>query len=241
MDRAVVLLSGGIDSTVCATLAVGEYGNDNVMGLSFKYGQKHDRELQAAAKVASELGIRRHKFLDVTPVFEESVTHLLRDRGDIPSVSYEELRKSHGPSPMYVPFRNGVFLSMAVSFALQRDAEFIYYGAHAEDSYNWAYPDCTPEFNGSIASAAYIGTYHKVRLVTPLQWMTKSEIVGLGIRIDAPLKYTYSCYRGSLLHCGTCATCVSRIEAFKKQQAVDPVEYMIDIVWPYDDHYNLTI
>lgn len=94
-----------------------------------------------------------------------------------------------------------------------------------DDGANWAYPDCTPEFNGSMASAIYIGTYHKVRLLTPLQWLTKTDVIVLGRAIDAPLHLTYSCYEGRLEHCGLCPTCVNRIEAFKRSGFNDPTHY----------------
>lgn len=233
MDRAVVLLSGGIDSTVCACLAIDEYGQKNVYGISFKYGQKHSREVDAASKIARNLEIR-HTVLHVPEVFAESASHLIDPAYQVPHTDYEELSRRQGTSPLYVPFRNGVFLSIAASTALQWSAESIYYGAHSEDARNWAYPDCTPEFNGSIASAIFVGTDFKVRLLTPLQWMSKYEVVKLGLEMFVPFELTYSCYRGGKLHCGTCPTCVSRIDAFKKNFEVDPVEYEID---PHFEEY----
>lgn len=230
--KALVLMSGGIDSTVCATMAAQEHGNENVIGLTVLYGQKHSREVKAAHAVAKKLLLGDILRIDL-PLFDESRCALTNAEMVVPETTYEKVREAQGVSPMYVPFRNGLFLSAAAAMALQLDCEVIYFGAHSEDARNWAYPDCTPEFNGSISSAIYIGTYHKVRVITPLQWMTKSQIVNEGVQIDAPLQLTYSCYVGGINHCGTCATCVSRINAFKSNGLIDKVDYEIDVDWGF--------
>ena len=122
-------------------------------------------------------------------------------------------------------------LAAAAALALVEKADYIYYGAHAEDARGFAYPDCTPEFNGAMANAIYVGTYHKVRLITPLQWSSKKEVVELAQRLESPIHLTYSCYAGREKHCGKCPTCVSRVEAFKLAGLKDPVEYEIMIDW----------
>jgi 7-cyano-7-deazaguanine synthase len=101
----------------------------------------------------------------------------------------------------------------------------IYFGAHSEDAQNWAYPDCTPEFIGSMANAIYVGTYFSVRLHTPIQWLMKHEIVTLGDKLGVPFENTWSCYKGETYHCGTCPTCRSRREAFEIAGIHDPTEY----------------
>jgi 7-cyano-7-deazaguanine synthase len=106
-----------------------------------------------------------------------------------------------------------------------KDLVTIYYGAHAEDAANWAYPDCTPEFNGSMANAIYTGSYNTIRLATPLQWMHKHEIVSKGDKLGAPLELTWSCYDAGEIHCGECPTCIARKEAFEKADVQDPTEY----------------
>jgi 7-cyano-7-deazaguanine synthase len=147
-------------------------------------------------------------------------------------------------SPTYVPFRNGTMLAAIAAYAQQwvnkfldtlekdkahfdspEDLAAIYYGAHSEDAANWAYPDCTPEFNGAMANAIYIGTYRQIRLVTPLQWLTKEEVVRLGTRLGVPWENTWSCYKGELHHCGVCPTCRSRRQAFTAAGVVDPTYY----------------
>jgi len=225
-NRAIVLLSGGIDSTVCATLAARHCGSHEVIALSFSYGQKHaTREIQAAIQVVERLELREWFCERIPEVFEYSKNALTDLEVDLPEKSYEELRQEVGVSPAYVPFRNGVMLSIATAVALQWEADLIYYGAHMDDGLNWAYPDCTPEFNGSMASAIYVGTHHAARLYTPLQFMDKADIVELGINIGAPLELTYSCYAGRDKACGKCSTCVNRLEAFKQVGVPDPIEY----------------
>jgi 7-cyano-7-deazaguanine synthase in queuosine biosynthesis len=101
----------------------------------------------------------------------------------------------------------------------------IYFGAHAEDAQNWAYPDCTPEFIGSMANAIFIGTYQRVRLVTPFIHSLKSTIVHDGWMLDVPYHLTWSCYAGGEVHCGECPTCIARKEAFTKGNIPDPTVY----------------
>ncbi len=106
-----------------------------------------------------------------------------------------------------------------------RDLCGIYFGAHAEDAANWAYPDCTPEFIGAMGNAIYTGTYYAVRLYTPLMWSSKADVVRLGARLGVPFKNTWSCYKGEALHCGACPTCYARQNAFKAAGVEDPTEY----------------
>lgn len=220
--HSVVLLSGGIDSTTCLGLAVAESSPEEVLALSASYGQKHSAELQHAARVAAHYGVE-HRILDIPRLFGASSSTLIEGGADIPAVSYEEL--DEGVSPAYVPFRNGVFLSMATAVALESEAGFVYFGAHSEDAQRWAYPDCTPEFIGSMASAMYVGSYMKVRLISPLQWSTKADVIRVGAAIGAPYHLTMSCYNGVEPACGECPTCRSRREAFQANGLTDPIEY----------------
>ena len=144
---------------------------------------------------------------------------------EMPHATYEELQKAEGPSPTYVPYRNGTFLSLSASHALANECDTIYAGMHSEDAHNWAYPDCTPEFIGAMQNAIYIGTYFKVRLVCPFTYMTKKEIVLLGVTLNVPFNLTMSCYEGRSPACGVCPTCVARLEAFKSLGFEDPLPY----------------
>lgn len=223
MPKAVVLLSGGIDSTVCAVIAHDAYGGANVHTLSILYGQSHAKEIEAAKEISRDIGAIHHIVALPEHIFQGAGSALFGEV-QMPLMSYKEIEEAEGVSPTYVPFRNGTFLSIATAMALTLGAGFVYYGAHAEDARGWAYPDTTPEFNGAMANAIYIGTYHKVRLITPLQWMMKAEVIKKGLGIFAPLHLTWSCYRGGQVPCGTCPTCIERAQAFKSLGIPDPAK-----------------
>jgi 7-cyano-7-deazaguanine synthase len=218
--KAVVLLSGGVDSTVCALLAAKAYGAGDVGGLNILYGQKHAREADAAEAVVSRLGMAGLETLELPgDLFAHSGSSLIDAEEDIPAGPYPA---KEGPVSTFVPFRNGIMISAAASYALKVGAEAVYFGAHAEDALLWAYPDCTPEFLGAMKNAVWAGTYRKVRLVTPLEWLTKAEVVELGNKHGAPFELTWSCYRGGREACGECATCLSRRAAFEANGLEDP-------------------
>lgn len=223
MPKALVLLSGGLDSTTCATLAVRDFGAENVHGVSFGYGQKHYvRETRASIMVAEKLGLASWDRVHIPNVFAGSGSTLIDRNLETPEVSYDEIK---GVSPTYVPFRNGILASYATAIALTKACDFVYFGAHSEDAANWAYPDCTPEFIGAMAAAVYVGSYHRVRLITPLQWMDKKGVVQLGLNLNAPYQLTWSCYNDGTIACGVCPTCRSRREAFAFWSVEDPVPY----------------
>jgi 7-cyano-7-deazaguanine synthase len=230
MPQAYVSLSGGVDST--ATLAIANRDwNGRVCAVSFNYGQRHQIELERAKQIAKHYD-NQHIILDVRSIIQKG--GLTDENLDIPPVSYEDL--PHGVSPTYVPFRNGTFISLLAGLAsVDDEAQAIYVGVHAEDGENWAYPDCTPEFVGSMASAVFIGTYHKVRVHAPLVHMRKYEAIEYANNLkgngrqalrNVPWGLTWSCYEGREIHCGVCPTCRARKEAFGKATAmVDITEY----------------
>lgn len=220
--EAVVLLSGGLDSTTCLTAAVERHGADNVLAVSFFYGQKHSQELEQGEKIAAYFGVER-KLIELPHIFGEAGSTLVSGGPDNPKGTYEDL--PDGVSPTYVPYRNGTLLSLASVVAASVGAKELWFGAHAEDAERWAYPDCTPEFIGSQANAIYVGTYHQVRLITPLEWMTKAEVVAWGLKLNAPYQLSLSCYNGTIPACGECPTCNSRREAFTLNGTTDPIEY----------------
>jgi 7-cyano-7-deazaguanine synthase len=228
MKRAYVLLSGGIDSTTTLHLAARDW--PEVVGISVFYGQRHSKEIGAAATSCHRLGVR-HTALDLSAVVPK--TMLTDPTAKIPDIPYLEIE---GISPTYVPFRNGLLLSAAVSFIQGERSEYryypdlskewgLYFGAHAEDAQNWAYSDCTFEFTGAMANAIYVGTYHQLRLHVPLQSMVKHEIIALGQSLGVKWEETWSCYRGGAEHCGVCPTCRSRREGFAKARVKDPTVY----------------
>jgi len=221
--KAFVLLSGGIDSSTVLHMAIQDWGQDNVIGLSIHYGQRHHKEIGCARQVAEYAGVK-HKIAEMA---QQPPSMLTDESVDIPDVSYEELPE--GISPTYVPFRNGQLLSYVSAIAQASDGGAIYFGAHAEDAQNWAYPDCTPEFIGAMANAIYIGTYGQIRLHAPIMWMVKHEIIAVGQALHVPWSLTWSCYKGGSLQCGTCPTCRSRREGFTKAGVIDPTTYETDI------------
>ncbi len=221
----VMLLSGGLDSgTLLSKLVL---GGEDVIPISFRYGQRHaDQELFHAQKLVQHFGLEsKWKVISIESLFSSSdPSVLLNSASEMPHKTYAEIATDVGPSPTYVPYRNGIFISIATSLALQLDAEAVYIATHAEDARNWAYPDCTFEFNASLASAVYVGTYMKVRLLAPFQFMMKSDIVRTGVEIGVPFDLMWSCYEGGDRPCGTCPTCVERAEAFRVNSVKDPLE-----------------
>lgn len=226
MAKAYVLLSGGLDSSTALFRAALEF-NGSVCAVSVHYGQRHEKEINCAREVARAAGIQDHRFIDLSQIMGKGG---LTDQGlNIPKKSYDEL---DGVSPTYVPFRNGLMLSALASMAqADPEAQAVYYGAHAEDAENWAYPDCTPEFIGAMGNAIYIGTYRQVRLHTPYMWSKKSEIVADGMKFNVPYELTWSCYEGGKVHCGECPTCRARHDAFIEAGFQDPTHYNVQPMW----------
>ena len=229
--RAFCLLSGGIDSSTVLAMAVQRHGAANVQALSVDYGQRHRRELNAACMLAEHFKVK-HDLM----VIEDMPRTALTDHDiDIPRVAYSDIK---GVSPSYVPFRNGQFLSKAAARASAWCAEgakgsdysndrsaTIYIGTHAEDAAGDAYPDCRLDFIGAMGAAIYIGTYHKVRVAAPLIAMFKPDIILAGQALQVPWLFTWSCYLGGHLHCGTCPTCRARREGFALAKIKDPTQY----------------
>ena len=223
--KALVLSSGGVDSTTALGLAVKQYGRENVTALSVFYGQKHDKEIRASIAVADYYGVE-HLFLDLSVIFKDSNCSLLRhSTEEIPEESYaDQIRKTEGEKPVstYVPFRNGLFLSSAASIALSRDCSVIYYGAHADDSAGAAYPDCSPVFNNAMNEAIWEGSGHQLRIEAPFVNVSKADVVRMGLEIGVPYELTWSCYEGGEEPCGKCATCIDRAAAFAANHVEDP-------------------
>jgi 7-cyano-7-deazaguanine synthase len=234
-----VLLSGGIDSSTCLAYAVRDCGRENVTAISINYGQRHQKELQQAMKVASYMAVG-HEVHDIIGIPKAGLTD---HQAHIPSVSYAEIQ---GVSPTYVPFRNGQLISRIAGIAAHRVETMnknirvaagalheevpkwegrIYFGAHAEDAAGDAYPDCRLDFVGAMGAAVYIGTYHQVQVCAPLIQMYKDEIVSAGQKLGVPWHLTWSCYKGEEVHCGVCPTCRARKAGFQKAGVKDPTEY----------------
>lgn len=229
--KAVVLFSGGLDSTTCLALAVKEHGAENVLALSIFYGQKHQKELDAAKKIADYYKVEL-KTLDLGIIFAESNCSLLSgSKEEIPHEEYsKQLEKNEGkPVSTYVPFRNGLFLSSAASIALARECEFIYYGAHSDDAAGNAYPDTSIAFHQAITQAIHIGSGNELQIIAPFIDKNKADVVETGLELGVPYELTWSCYEGHEKACGVCGTCIDRRKAFAANGINDPIQYEDDL------------
>lgn len=226
MSKVVVLLSGGIDSTVCLADAVERFGAENVGALTLFYGQKHAKELQSAKAVARHLGVN-HSIQDLAEVFKFDNNPLLAGSTEkVPEGDYAtQQREANGMVKTYVPFRNGLFLSYATAIAYSLGAQWVIYGAHADDAAGNAYPDCSLDFYTAMDRAIYVGTGQKVQLFAPLINKFKKDIVKRGLELNAPFHLTWSCYNGTEKACGKCGTCIDRKKAFEANGVEDPIDY----------------
>lgn len=223
--RALVLFSGGLDSTTSLALAINQYGKENVVALSISYGQKHIKEIKASNDIAAYYGVE-HIYLDLSKIFEYSNCSLLsHSNEEIPKGDYKEQLEKKDVLTTYVPYRNGLFLSSAAAIAISKNCDVIYYGAHMDDSNNDAYPDCSAEFTKAINDAIYIGSGKKVKVVGPFVGMHKKDIVKIGTELNVPYVLTWSCYEGHDKACGKCGTCIDRKKAFLELGLKDPIEY----------------
>ena len=224
--RAVVCLSGGMDSTVCATLAARDF---ETYGLHFSYGQRTEaRELASARAVAATVGM--HELLELKIDFFRRIGgSALTDASiAVPDAVEEEAdaanRTGNDIPVTYVPFRNAHFLSAAVSWAEVLGAKTVFLGAVEQDSSG--YPDCRPAYYQAFNELIRMGTRDgDIQVVTPLIALRKSEIVKLGVELGAPLHVSWSCYSGETEACGVCESCALRLRAFAQAGAVDAVPY----------------
>lgn len=224
--KLAVLSSGGIDSTTCLAMAVEQAGADNVAALSVVYGQRHAKELQCAEAVTRWYGVRRY-VLDLSSVFVNSRCPLLAQSGGaVPHGSYAQQQKQEsGVVATYVPFRNGLMLSAAASFAMSLfpgEEVGVWIGAHADDAAGNAYPDCSESFLSEMDMALELGTDGRASLYAPLAGLNKAQVVKAGLELKAPYQLTWSCYEGGEKPCGQCGTCIDRAEAFRANGVPDP-------------------
>ena len=224
MEKAVVLLSGGLDSTVC--MAVARSKGLEVYPISFNYHQRHSIELESAKKVAAFYNVKKHLIIE-TNMEAIGGSALTDDKIAVPDCDID-----HGAEDIpitYVPARNLIFLSYAMGYAEVIGANQVFIGVNAVD-YS-GYPDCRPEFIASFQKTANLGTKagtadaHPISIATPLQNLSKKEIVQLGSQLGAPLQFTHSCYKGGAKACGVCDSCKLRLRGFAEAGVVDPVEY----------------
>jgi 7-cyano-7-deazaguanine synthase len=225
--KAVVLLSGGMDSCVCTALAIARHGRENVALLHASYGQRTEtRERKAFEQIADFYGVsqRLRAQLDHFRVIGGSA---LTDAGiAVPEngLSVSEHQGSAIPVT-YVPFRNAHFLSVGVSWAEAIGAGAIYIGAVAADSSG--YPDCRPEYYKVFQELVNVGTRPEtdIEIVTPVIHLAKSKIIRKGLDLGAPLQLSWSCYQGEEAACGACDSCLLRLRAFAEAGTADPIAY----------------
>ena len=223
--KAVILSSGGLDSTTCLAIAVDKFGKENVSTVSIFYGQRHARELSCARAVAEFYGVSHYEF-DAAEIMKNSSSALLNSSTkSLEHSSYAEQIKNNPRVETYVPFRNGLMLSMAASFAdgLYNGAEVeLYIGVHQDDTAVNAYPDCSEKFIKAMSDAIEIGTYGKIKIVAPFLGKTKADVVKIGTNLGVPYELTWSCYERGDKPCGRCATCIDRAKAFAANGLTDP-------------------
>jgi 7-cyano-7-deazaguanine synthase len=225
MKRAVILLSGGIDSTT--TLAVALTEGYEIHALSFDYGQRHQIETDAARRVADSLGATEHRIAKIDlRVFGGSA---LIDDIDVPK-KRSETEIAHGIPVTYVPARNTIFLAYALAWAEVIQAADIFLGVNAID-YS-GYPDCRPEFIEAFETLANIGTKagiegRRFQIHTPLIKLSKAEIIRKAIELGIELSLTHSCYDPSPegFACGECDSCLLRLKGFREAGINDPIRY----------------
>jgi len=212
--KAIVVLSGGLDSTTALYHSVKHY--HEVEAISFNYGQNHVKELEFAKFHCAHLNIK-HTIINLDfSCFESS---LLSGGEDIPEGHYE----AENMKSTVVPFRNGIMLSYAVGYAENCNAQDVILGSHAGD--HTIYPDCREIFTHHMNAAAEAGTYNAIQIVSPFNHLMKWDLVRIGSALGIDYSKTWSCYKGGEKPCGKCGTCVERIEAFEKNKLVDPSDY----------------
>ncbi|MBF0707243.1 MULTISPECIES: 7-cyano-7-deazaguanine synthase QueC [Bacillales] len=221
--KAVIVLSGGLDSTTCMGIAK-EKGYE-LYPITFHYGQKHNREVEQAKKVAEYYNAPDHRIVNISFLNQIGGSALTDDSIDVPT----DMDEDEIPVT-YVPARNMIFLSLASAYAEVIGAEAIYIGVSAVD-YS-GYPDCRPEFiesmNETVNLATKAGaTGSEMKIDTPLINLTKADTVSEGLRLSVPYELTTSCYNGEEEACGECDSCRLRLKGFEEAGAVDPIPYKV--------------
>jgi 7-cyano-7-deazaguanine synthase len=224
---AVVLLSGGMDSCVCAAEARERHGAANVALMHAGYGQRTQaRERRAFTEIADFYGVHRRLIVQLDHFRAIGGSALTDQSIAVPENELHASRPGGSSIPVtYVPFRNAHFLSIAVSWAEAVGAGAIYIGAVAEDSSG--YPDCRPEYYRAFQEVIRVGTRPEtqIEIVTPVIKLKKSEIIRRGSELGAPLHLTWSCYQSEDLACGVCDSCLLRLKAFAEAGLADPIPY----------------
>jgi 7-cyano-7-deazaguanine synthase len=217
-EKAVVILSGGMDSTTLLYDVV-KQGKDAYV-LSFNYGQKHSKELDMAWRTTMKLDLE-HKIVDLTVLNQLAPSALTRKDWQVPTGHYAD----ENMKQTVVPNRNMVMLSLATAYAIGLGAKEIFYGAHAGD--HAIYPDCRPEFVEKLGDVIKIADWTPVELKAPYLKLDKGDIAIKGRELKVDYSLTWTCYKGEDLACGDCGSCSERLEAFDKASMKDPIKYQV--------------
>jgi 7-cyano-7-deazaguanine synthase len=221
LKKAVIVLSGGLDSTTCMGIAKDE--GYELYTITFHYGQRHNREVEQAKQVSRFYDVKDHRIVNLTFLQEIGGSALTDNDMAVPKSREEE-----GIPSTYVPARNLIFLSLATAYAEVVGAEAIYTGVSAVD-YS-GYPDCRPEFIESMSKTIQLATKagstdDSIRIETPLIQLSKSETIRTGIQLGVPYELTTSCYHGDEVACGVCDSCRLRLKGFSEAGVQDPIAY----------------
>lgn len=228
--KAVIVLSGGLDSTTCMGIAQDE--GFELFPITFFYGQRNDNEVQQAKKVADFYGVsKRHRIVDVSFLGQIGGSALTDQSLDVPTSGV-----SDDIPNTYVPARNLIFLSLAMAYAEVIGSNVLYTGVNAVD-YS-GYPDCRPEFIRSLEETMNLATKlgvtsdERIQIRTPLMHLSKGEIIRRGLELGVPYELTTSCYLGGEVACGECDSCLLRLKGFAENGVEDPIPYKIRPLMP---------
>jgi 7-cyano-7-deazaguanine synthase len=216
MQKAVVVLSGGMDSTTLLYDVLKQ--GFEVSAVSFDYNQKHKKELQMAKETCNSLNVP-HKIISLSVLNDIAPSALTRDDWDVPEGHYAD----ENMKETVVPNRNMVMLSLATSYAIGIKAKYLFYGVHSGD--HAIYPDCRPDFYNYMQDAIMRADWNEVLLRAPYVNIDKGDIVIKGKELNVDYSKTWTCYKGKEKACGKCGSCVERLEAFSKAELKDPLEY----------------
>lgn len=216
--KAVIILSGGMDSTTLAYDIASKGQYDEIHAISFDYGQKHRKELVCAGITATKLKFN-HRVVDLSSLGGMLDSALTSDV-EVPEGDYDD----ENQKLTVVPNRNMIMLSIAAGYAMSIGAEDLYYGAHANDAA--IYPDCRPVFVEKMNDVFKVSHYTPVRLLVPYLYYGKANIAARGMQLKVPYEDSWTCYKGGEKPCGKCGSCNERLMAFREISKTDPVEYM---------------
>lgn len=222
--KAVVLLSGGLDSATLLHHAAQDLGREAIHALSFDYGQRHARELECAQWQARAARVAEHRIIDLAvigPLLAKGSALVAggEDVPDLENLGKEERRQP----PTYVPNRNMILLAIAAAYAETQQIKDVFYGAQAQDEYG--YWDCTPAFRDRLNTLLALNRKEPITAHAPFIEMKKHDILQIGRGLGVDFAHTWSCYRGGNRACGACPTCVERLHAFEAAGIEDPLPY----------------